>query len=83
MMASGDRDRAWFGDDPDRARFWQRWDRAMQTFGLSLVLLGALGLAVEAFGAELPVRIPLVASGIVLVLGLLVLTTGRRNEDES
>lgn len=82
MMASGDRDRAWFGDDPDCARFWQRWDRAMQVVGLIFVLLGALGLAVEAFGADLPVRIPSVVSGIVLVLGLLVLTTSWRNENE-
>lgn len=53
----------------------------MQAVGLILVLAGALGLAVEAFGVELPVRVPLVMSGIVLVFGLLVLATSRR-EDE-
>lgn len=53
----------------------------MRAIGLILILAGALGLALETFGAELPVSIPLVVSGIVLVFGLLVLTTSRRDEE--
>lgn len=82
MIASGDRnDRARAGGDFGGARFWLRWDRAMRAIGLILILAGALGLALETFGAELPVSIPLVVSGIVLVFGLLVLTTSRRDEE--
>jgi membrane-bound ClpP family serine protease len=53
----------------------------MRAVGLVLALLGALGLAVEVFDAGLPVRVPLVVSGIVLVFGLLLLTAGGHDDD--
>lgn len=74
-------DRTRFGGDPGRARFRHWWGRAMRAIGLLLVLAGALALALEVFGAGLPVRVPLLVSAIALVFGLLVLATAARDDE--
>jgi hypothetical protein len=82
MTVGGEHDdRARFGGDPGRARFWHWRDRAMRVIGLLLVLTGALALGLEAYGAELPVRVPILVSAIVLVFGLLVLATATRDDE--